>query len=148
MADGVQFSVTIDTSGYKKVEKDLPQEIEKALYQMGVLAVEGAVRSISGQYTVDNKAVDTGRLRASISFITEKGKGDSGLPQPPNAEADDKLSGKGEKDFVVVGTNVNYAQFVHNGTSKRMGRPFLREGIDKKKDEMKSKVESIFKGEL
>ena len=145
MTDGIQFSVTIDTSGYKKVEKDLPQAIEKALYQMGVLAVEGAVRSISGQYTVDNKAVDTGRLRASISFITEKDKGDSGIPQPPNAEAGDKLSGNGEKDFVIVGTNVNYAQIVHNGTSKRTGRPFLREGIDKKKEEMQEKVKDILK---
>lgn len=147
MADKIEFTVTIDTSGYKKVEKDLPQAIEKALYQMGVLAVEGAVRSISGQYTVDNKAVDTGRLRASISFITENDKGDSGLPQPPNAQASDRLSGKGEKDCVIVGTNVNYAQIIHNGTSKRAGRPFLREGIDKKKDEMQEKVKKILQGE-
>lgn len=147
MAKNASFTVTIDTKGYEEVKKKLPEVAEKALYQMGVLGVEGAVRSISGQYTIDNKAVDTGRLRASISFITQNKKGDSGIPQPPNAEAGDKLSGNGEQDFVIVGTNVNYAQIIHNGTSKMLGRPFLREGIDKKKEEMKESVEKILKGE-
>lgn len=144
MADGFEFSISIDVKGYEKVRASMPEVVEKALYAMGTLAVDGAVKSISGQYTKENTAVDTGRLRASISFITENksggGKGESEASQP-----DDKLTGSGEKDFVIVGTNVEYAQYVHNGTSRMPARPFLREGIDQKKEEMQEKVTEIFK---
>lgn len=136
------FEVTIDTSGYDKLVKDLPKAIERCLYQMGILAVEGATRSISGQFTPENQAVDTGRLRASISFITKNESGDSGMFSA-NSEPKDKLWGSCEDGIVVVGTNVDYAEYVHNGTSKMIGRPFLREGIDQEKAKMAESVKEI-----
>lgn len=141
------FTVNINASGYEEAKKEAPKAIDDALYQMGVLAVEGAVRSISGRYTAGNQAVDTGRLRASISFITKDASGASAEPTPPNAEPTDRLSGKGEDGFVIVGTNVSYGEYVHNGTSRMQGRPFLREGIDQKRNEMQKAVERILKGE-
>lgn len=146
MADGLDFSIKIEdlTPDVQKAEENA---VQRALYAIGVKAVEGATDAITGRYSIPS-AVDTGRLRASISFITPSQSGDSGMAIPPNGSPSDRLSGKGEKDCVIVGSNVEYAEFVHNGTTNMSARPFLREGIDKTKDVMRDQVERILKGEM
>lgn len=146
MSEGMRFTIRIENNS-KIVLDELGEAVERALYAIGVKAVEGSVDAISGRYDI-KPAVDTGRLRASISFITPTEKGGSGMMKPKNAEAGDELDGKAEQDTVVVGSNVEYAEYVHNGDSKMAGRPFLREGIDKTKDKMQEQVEKIFKGQL
>lgn len=146
MNDGMRFTIRVKNNSQLVLE-ELEKATERALYAIGVKAVEGSVDAISGRYDI-NPAVDTGRLRASISFITPTQKGDSGQPKPANAQAGDELTGTAEQNTVVVGSNVSYSEFVHNGTSKMAGRPFLREGIDKTKDQMQEQAEKIFKGQL
>lgn len=146
MSDGMHFTIRVQDNSQLVLE-GLGKAMERALYAIGVKAVEGSVDAISGRYDID-PAVDTGRLRASISFITPTDKGDSGQPKPANAQAGDELTGTAEKNTVVVGSNVEYAEYVHNGTSRMAGRPFLREGIDKTKDQMQEQAEKIFKGQL
>lgn len=146
MSDDLKFSIRIKDNS-QLVLDEAEKATERALYAIGVKAVEGSVDAISGKYDTA-PAVDTGRLRASISFITPTQKGDSGQPKPANAQAGDELTGTAEQNTVVVGSNVSYSEFVHNGTSKMAGRPFLREGIDKTKDEMQEQAEKIFKGQL
>ena len=142
------FSITIRIENNANLAKEeLEKATERALYAIGVKAVEGSVDAISGRYDID-PAVDTGRLRASISFITPTDKGGSGQPKPANAQAGDELTGTAEQNTVVVGSNVSYSEFVHNGTSKMAGRPFLREGIEKTRDKMQEQAEKIFKGQL
>lgn len=146
MNEGMKFTIRVENNS-QLVIGELEKATERALYAIGVKAVEGSVDAISGRYDID-PAVDTGRLRASISFITLTQKGDSGQPKPANAQAGDELTGTAEQNTVVVGSNVSYSEFVHNGTSKMAGRPFLREGIDKTKDQMQEQAEKIFKGQL
>lgn len=146
MSDGMRFTIRVENNS-QLVISELEKATERALYAIGVKAVEGSVDAISGRYDID-PAVDTGRLRASISFITPTDKGGSGQPKPANAQAGDELTGTAEQNTVVVGSNVSYSEFVHNGTSKMAGRPFLREGIDKTKDQMQEQAEKIFKGQL
>ena len=146
MSDDLKFSIRIKDNSQLVLE-EFEKAVERALYAIGVKAVEGSVDAISGRYDID-PAVDTGRLRASISFITPTDKGGSGQPKPANAQAGDELTGTAEQNTVVVGSNVEYAEPVHNGTSKMAGRPFLREGIDKTKDQMQEQAEKIFKGQL
>ena len=146
MNEGMKFTIRVENNS-KLVIGELEKATERALYAIGVKAVEGSVDAISGRYDID-PAVDTGRLRASISFITPTQKGDSGQPKPANAQPGDELTGTAEQNTVVVGSNVSYSEFVHNGTSKMAGRPFLREGIDKTKDQMQEQAEKIFKGQL
>lgn len=146
MSDGLKFSIRVQNNSQLVLE-EFEKAVERALYAIGVKAVEGSVDAISGKYDTA-PAVDTGRLRASISFITPTDKGDSGQPKPANAQAGDELSGTAEKNSVVVGSNVSYASFVHSGTSRMEGRPFLREGIDKTKNQMQEQAEKIFKGQL
>ena len=145
MSDGMRFTIRVENNSQLVLE-DLGEAMERALYAIGVKAVEGSVDAISGRYDID-PAIDTGRLRASISFITptQKGGGEVGTP---NGKPQDKLSGSAEKNTVVVGSNVEYAEYVHNGTSRMEARPFLREGIDKTKDQMQEQVDKIFKGQL
>lgn len=146
MSDDLKFSIRIKDNS-QLVLDEAEKATERALYAIGVKAVEGSVDAISGRYDI-KPAVDTGRLRASISFITPTQKGDSGQPKPKNAQAGDELTGKAEQNTVVVGSNVEYAEKVHNGDSKMAARPFLREGIDKTKDKMREQITKIFKGQL
>lgn len=146
MNEGMKFTIRVENNS-QLVISELEKATERALYAIGVKAVEGSVDAISGRYDI-KPAVDTGRLRASISFITPTDKGGSGQPKPANAQAGDELTGTAEQNTVVVGSNVEYAEKVHNGDSKMAARPFLREGIDKTKDKMQEQAEKIFKGQL
>lgn len=151
-----ELSFTVKLQDNSKLFKEASDEaIDRALYAIGVKGVEGATNAISGAYNVA-AAIDTGRLKASISFITQMGDMNvvpEGMvrcenKEVANSEPDDKLSGTAEKNSVVVGSNVEYAEYVHDGTSRMDGRPFLREGIDRTKGDMERQVEKIFKGEL
>lgn len=146
MSEGMRFTIRVENNSQLVLE-DLGEAMERALYAIGVKAVEGSVDAISGRYDI-KPAVDTGRLRASISFITPTDKGGSGQPKPKNAQAGDELTGTAEQKTVVVGSNVEYAEKVHNGDSKMPGRPFITEGISKTKDKMQEQAEKIFKGQL
>ena len=144
--NGLRYNIRVESNS-KIVFDALEEAKERALYAIGIKAVEGSVDAISGRYDI-KPAVDTGRLRASISFITPTQKGGSGQPKPANAQAGDELTGTAEHNTVVVGSNVEYAEYVHDGTSKMAGRPFLREGIDQTKDKMEEQVRKIFEGKL
>jgi HK97 gp10 family phage protein len=61
--------------------------------------------------------VDTGRLQGSITYEVNGTEG-------------------------AVGTNVEYAPYVHDGTSKMSARPFLRNAGEKNKD----KITKMFEG--
>lgn len=71
-------------------------------------------------------AVDTGRLRASIS-VNWAGSGMDEGKVDSKAQAGDGIKEPGgQKGLVVVtGTNVIYAPFVEYGTVKMPGRPYL-----------------------
>lgn len=59
----------------------------------------------------DNCPVDTGRLRSSIRLLSY----DESVPA------------------AVVGTNVEYAEYVEYGTSKQSAQPFMRPAADRAK---------------
>jgi hypothetical protein len=44
-----------------------------------------------------------------------------------------------------VGTNVEYATFVHEGTSKMAGRPYLKDGITGAKNRLQKVAEAYLK---
>lgn len=66
--------------------------------------------------------VDTGRLRNSITHA---------------------LMGE---DSVAIGTNVEYAPYVHEGTSRRKGVPFLREAAQNNKGRFESILRKHMQG--
>lgn len=142
MADNFEVKIDFENNSKEFLEA-LQKRAADILYAWGVKGVEGAVSEISSGA---NQAVDTGRLRASISFVTAGGESGSGATPVPESKSGDMLSGKAIEGSVIIGSNVNYAEYVHNGTSKMAGRPFLREGIDKSKGEMKEQAIGILEG--
>lgn len=145
MASNFEVNIEFEDNSLEFKEA-LKVATNRILYAWGVKGVEGAVTAISGGYTPSNQAVDTGRLRASISFITASGENGSGAVSVAESQSGDKLSGKAIEDSVVIGSNVNYAEYVHDGTSRMGARPFLREGIDRTKEEMKQQAIGILQG--
>ena len=89
--------------------------VQKALEEIGMLA-EGHVVG----YMTQEHIVDTGRLRNSITHRVD-------------AEA------------VAVGTNVEYGVYVHMGTSKMEGRPFLTAPVQQHAQEYREIYEKHLK---
>lgn len=145
MSDGFSVQVKIEDN-VQNTLKEFEKRLNDALFVIGTRGVEGAVDSISNE----NFAVDTGRLRASISFVTADGshgsQSDKGAGANELLKSGDVLSGKAPKDSVQIGTNVEYAVPVHDGTSKMPARPFLRDGIQQQADEMEKDVKAVFDG--
>lgn len=91
----------------------LPTAIGKALEEIGILAEGHVIGYMTSEYIVD-----TGRLRNSITHAVT---GD---------------------ESVVIGTNVRYAKYVHNGTSKVSARPFLTAPIKQHLQEYKQMIKA------
>lgn len=105
--------IRVDNS--KLVKEELEKRIPVILEALGIEAEGNAVTEITTM-----SAVDTGRLRGSISHA---------------------VSG----DDVYIGTNVEYAPYVELGTYKMASRPFLRNAISNYKDDYKRIVEEGLK---
>lgn len=143
----IGFSVDLKNDMSKMVKEEAEKATLKILRLWGSKAVENSVDAISGNAGIDS-AVDTGRLRASLSYILPDGTGgDSGM-LTLNQQLGDKLSGKADENSVIVGTNVEYAIYVHEGTEKMPARPFLRLAIDNMKDDAKEMAERVLKGDI
>lgn len=95
-------------------------------------------------YMTQDKIVDTGRLRGSISYSTPY----SEYNNPASAnEPDDFIKGVKEKNTIVYGSNVPYASFVNSGTSRQRARNFIQTGTYRAVPQMRNVVEKIMKGE-
>lgn len=90
--------VIINENNTKAIEQALDQALATALEEIGL----AAERFAKGNLT-RNHSVDTGRLRNSVTHVIS------------NSES-----------AVYVGTNVEYAPYVENGTSRSAAKPYLK----------------------
>lgn len=97
------------------VKRELESRKAAILEALGLEAEGNAVTEITNM-----DAVDTGRLRGSISHT---------------------VSG----DDVYIGTNVEYAPYIELGTYKMASRPFLRNAINNYADDYKRITEEGLK---
>ena len=99
---------------------NLTEEVTQALR----LAIHKALVRIGLEcesYAKDLCPVDTGRLRNSIIFYTED-------------------------DTVTIGTDVEYAQHVEEGTSRQKAQPYLRPAVEDHLDQYQAIAEDELKG--
>ena len=137
------MSVSIE-SNVEAVDKEFARRIEMSLFAIGDTVLENAVESISGTFEFSMKAVDTGRLRASLSFVTPKGQGGISQFYPEeNSEPEDLLNFESESNTVIIGTNVDYSEYVHNGTQKMSPRPFLIDGVNRSSERIEELLNQI-----
>ena len=110
-----------------KIVVDNTKEIEHAID----LAVEKALRAVGGHLAgeagdeLENspRRVDTARLKNSITFNVDE-------------------------DSVVVGTNVNYAIYVHEGTRRMTPNRFLRNAMERNEDQIVKIIQDEFKNSM
>ena len=91
----------------------------------------------------EDDIIDTRRLLGSISYSTPYG--DYKNPELANEE-NDFIQGVREKNTVVFGSNVFYAEMVNDGTSRQRARKFLQTGTYRAIPQCKRVTEDILKG--
>ena len=103
----------------------IPKSVERALEAVGVMLEKAAVRMVR-----EVGAIDTGRLRGSITHATRDGV--SRVRTSGNADAGqgDAVSRPRSVYEVWIGTNVEYAPHVEYGTKKMPARPYMRPTLD------------------
>lgn len=126
-----------DTTASFKLESNLKQTlkasneaIERGLEAIGMRAVTYTHRPKSQRGT----PVVTSRLKNSIAWATQNnsgggGDGTGGDDAPPGGGADPRT--------VAIGSNVEYAQIVEEGSAKRKARRMLRNALTDGLDEYK-----------
>lgn len=105
----------------------------------------------------DPRRIDTGLLRNSITHAIAGEEPAKHTYHADRGDGHGSYHGKmakaeGEK-AVYIGTNVEYAEYVHEGHSTPSGghvapNRFLRNAVDKHKDEYKRMIETRLRGEL
>ena len=102
--------------------KDFIDEIERR----AVVAIEAVGIKAEGyaKLELENppRRIDTGRLRNSITHTTENKPGEH---------------------TAYIGTNTEYAPYVHEGTVRMAPNRFLKNAIDRNKAEYKAIIESF-----
>ena len=93
------FKFTLDVDNSEEVIRSKNEAVRKALLAIGMNAESYAKKSLT-----DQRAVDTGRLRNSVTH------------------EEDATS-------VQVGTNVEYAPYIELGTYKMRARPYIKPAI-------------------
>lgn len=141
----INVTVKVDTH-VKEALSEFDKRTDQALLAIGTQSVKGVVEYMSIPDFTGRDIVDTGRLQASISFLTPTKE--SGFVEKPVAEssADDVVKGRSDPLSVIVGSNVNYAEWVNNGTSKQPARHFIENGIERERNNMQELVDLIYKG--
>lgn len=105
-----KVDVTI-TDNSEQVLQAMKEALDRALEAIGFTA-EGHAKELC--------PVDTGRLRNSITHVTED-------------------------EAVYIGTNVEYAPYIELGTSRMKARPFLRPAAENFGNEYKAILEESMK---
>lgn len=122
-----------DNSG--KFLEEEERKKEKLLYLIGL-----EWQKIVTEILTDKNIVDTGRLRASMSFITNKSSHE-GVPVK-ETKKNDFLRGRANKDELIVGSNVEYAE--KQELTNRKG-DFLRPSLLEHQKTYQNIAEMVFK---
>lgn len=122
------------TSNVKAFYDKFDPAEKKTLEEWGIEG-EGHAKEI----ITEKGAVDTGRLRNSITWAVG---GESA-----HAAGYSGTAPKKDEPCVYIGSNVEYAEWIENGTSRMKPRPFLRPAVEDFADEYKEIAERNF-GEI
>lgn len=109
---------------YTSHRAEIDRDIDRGLLA-GLSAAGAFVEGEAAQIITDNRNIDTGRLRGSITYSIDNQTSATKSP----ASATDAVSKESRKDTVVIGTNVQYAEFIEYAIRGK-GKPFLRPAVD------------------
>lgn len=106
--------------------EDNTQNVKKATEKKRAKALTNAAIYLERQIVLKTP-VDTGHLRASISFISELASSQSKVIE------DETLLGTATVGVAYVGTNCTYATHVEFGTKYQKAQSYMRTGHDQAK---------------
>ena len=130
-----------DNSG--KVLAELDKSIERAMFYAGNEVVNSTTDYMGQVDFTGRDIVDTGRLRASLSYITQEQSGGNQAQK-----SGDNINGVADDNSVLWGSNVEYAAAVNNGAPTNRPRKFIQNGYYNAEGKIKIGIEKILKGEL
>lgn len=138
-----------DNSG--KVKQDLASKVEAILEGIGV-HIEGEAKD---ELENDPRRIDTGLLRNSISYAVSGeapaiGSYKADRPDKSGEIPSGSYNGTAPEDppdaqAVYVGTNVEYGIYVHEGTDRMAPNRFLKNAVERNKDQIKKYIENGLK---
>ena len=119
MADSnIEITVKDNT---KEIETAFTRQVLKALKAIG-MAAEGHAK--------DGTPVDTGRLRNSITYATEEYSGTSSYSNKKGEIYNDGgAKAVPEEGSVYIGTNVEYAVYIEEGSTTHKASHMLRHAV-------------------
>ena len=133
--------------------KEVEKAIETALEGIGV-HIEGEAKE---ELENSPRRVDTGLLRNSITYALD---GEAPHKSTYSADKESKYSGKkppsgsysgnapkesGGDRSVMIGTNVEYAIYIHEGTSKSSPNRFLKNAVERNKEQITDYIKNALK---
>lgn len=145
-----QIDVRMEDNSQKVLE-EAERSMEKALFAIGLLGVEGCVEKASEIDSVTGRpTVDTGRYRAGFGFITPTQGRMNGAKSTASEATDNFSNQRTVSNTVIIANNVEYAPYLEFGTGTQEGghhaRYIMKRGIESKIDDMKAQVKQIFEG--
>ena len=144
----LQFTVIDNTK--------LVQEAEEYQIKQALIAIGARVETHA---KADYVPVDTGRLKNSITYALAGGTAHKKKykPNPGKVKGEDRYTKEysgvvpedkdGKVRSVYVGTNVEYAEIVENGTAGRSGVHYLRQAVTNHMEEYRALAKLALKGE-
>lgn len=132
-------------SNAAEILAEFAKQTLRVLYAIGTEAQSDVILYMSKPDFTGRDIVDTGRLRASISFLTPS---EESGPNGAEAGAADAIRGRSEIDSVLIGSNVEYADEVNNGGYRTVARHFLENGIEPNGEKYKEIAAEIYEGKL
>lgn len=131
------MKIRIDDNSKEFIKaKDLA--VEKALNALGV-HLEGEAKE---ELENSPRRVDTGRLKGSITYATET---EHSTGESPSWPADYLKHGTPEQGTVYVGTNVEYAPYIHEGSDRLKPNRFLKNAFTRNREQIKQYLEAELK---
>lgn len=153
MADNMSIRVKVDNTAQAKAE--MQKKIRVALNAAGIQAASAAREEIQKS----PKRIDTGLLRNSIthamdgegaaigSYKADKASKYTGkIPDPGTYTGKAEKEPEG-KEAVYIGTNVDYAIYVHEGTDTMAANRFIKNAIENNAAELIEIIKSQLQGD-
>ena len=123
--------------------KEVADRVETALEAIGI-HLEGEAKE---ELENSPRRIDTGLLRNSITYALDGEPAAISTYSADSGGESGSYSGAAPKEMgndrsVIVGTNVEYALYVHEGTSRMSPNRFLKNALDRNKDQINEYIEN------
>ena len=147
----IKIEATLGGDNVEEIKKATAEAIETALDAIGMQAATLARMELQNKPS----RIDTGLLRNSITHAvsgkpaaiseyqaSNESKYTGKVPEPGGYSGTAPDDPEGQK-AVYVGTNVEYAPYVHEGTDRMTPNRFLKNAIEKNKSEFEQIFEQV-----